>query len=277
MNLKVKTFNPPPVIKAGVIWSTVCKCGVAVLLFFIMVGCGPSRKINTNILYFQKDLDSLETVQVKENIIKTNDILNIQIFSKSLIQDQAAIFNLPDKTISQGYTVRNDGNIEIPLLGTIRAAGLTKIQLQTSIEEKLTNYIKNPSVMVRLAQFNINILGEVRSPGSHSFQTETVTLIDAISAAGDLTDQGKREDITVIREENLVRKIYKVDLRSGTLFLSPVFQMQPNDIVYVGANVKKLRALNTGPDRMNGLQLTSTLLSIFSTAIFLTYFIIKNN
>jgi polysaccharide export outer membrane protein len=267
MNLKISKFNPYFTRPKKLLWNSFAICGFA-FLFLGMSGCSSAKKINPGILYFQKDLDSLAIVQVKENTIKLNDILSVQIFSKSLIQDQAAIFNLPDKSVIVG----NDGYIEIPIIGKVKAVGLTKYRLQEAIEEKLVNYIKDPTVIVKLAQFNVSVLGEVRLPGSHGFPTEKVTLIDAIGAAGDLTDAGKREDITIIREENQVRTIYKVDLTSGTLFTSPAFLMQPNDIIYVGANVKKLRTLNTSPDRTNGLQLTSILLSLVSSATFLIYF-----
>ena len=89
----------------------------------------------------------------------------------------------------------------MPVIGDIKAAGLSKDSLQFLLEQKLAGYIKGPSVLVRFLGFNVNVLGEVRTPGTHKFLVDNVTVIDAISAAGDLTDYGKREDVTVIREE----------------------------------------------------------------------------
>lgn len=211
----------------------------------ITVSCNPSKKINRDFLYFQKGLDSIETLQFKETVIQTNDLLSIKIFSKTLNQEQAILFNLPviqtGNESKEGYLVGMNGNIDLPILGSIKAAGLTKIELQTSLTEKLSNYIKNPFVLIRFLQFKVNVLGEVKTPGTQNFQSEYVTVFDALGAAGDLTDFGKREDVVVIREESTRRKYYKIDLRSGAVFQSPVYQLEPNDIVYVGANKKSSR------------------------------------
>jgi polysaccharide export outer membrane protein len=164
------------------------------------------------------------------------------------------------------------GFIDMPVIGSVKAAGLTKAQLQTTLETKLTDNVRNPSVLVRLLQFNVNVLGEVRAPGTQKFNVDRVTIIDALSAAGDLTDFGKREDIMVIREQDGKKVYHTVDLRSKTLFQSPVYFLQPNDIVYVGPNKNKLKNIDVDPDaqRKTGLVLTvvSLVVSIASLIIF---------
>lgn len=235
---------------------------------FIVTGCGSSKKINTDFLYFQKSMDSLAAVQRVPVPIKVNDQLGITITSRSMNQEQVAIFNLPGNMVNgvnQGYQVNNNGNIDIPLVGDVKAAGLTREQLQANLREKLSSYIKDPAVIVRFSDFKINILGEVKMPGTHNFDKERVTIIDAISAAGDLTDFGKRNNIAVIREEGTARKYYNIDLRSGTLFQSPVYLLQPNDIVYVNATDRKLRMLNTNPDGQKGWQLFFGITSVVTT------------
>jgi polysaccharide export outer membrane protein len=239
-----------------------------ILCLFVLTGCGSSKKINGDFLYFQKSLDSLEIIQRVPVVIKVSDLLGIQITSKSMNQEQVSIFNLPANAVNGvnlGYQVGSNGNIDIPLLGDVKAAGLTKEQLQASLKEKLSSYIKDPAVSVRFSDFKINVLGEVKLPGTHSFDKDRVTIIDAISAAGDLTDFGKRSDIVVIREESLSRKYYNIDLRSGTLFQSPVYLLQPNDIVYVNATEKKLKMLNTSSDSQKGWQLFFGITSVVTT------------
>ncbi len=122
-------------------------------------------------------------------------------------------------------------------------------------------------MLVRFLQFNINVLGEVKTPGIQSFKTDRVTVIDAISAAGDLTDYGKRENIMVIREEAGIRKFYTLDLRSGALFHSPGYQLQQNDIVYVSANDNKLKTLNIDPEAQRKTGLVITGISVFATLV----------
>lgn len=182
------------------------------------------------------------------------------MYSKTVNQDQAAVFNIPATVPgpSQGYQVSESGNIDMPVIGSVKAAGLTKEQLQVLLMQKLTNYVKNPAVVVRFLQFNINVLGEVKSPGTKKFETDNVTILDAISSAGDLTDAGKREDVTVIREEGGKKIYHYVDLRSKTVFQSPVYNLQPNDIVYVKANKNKLKELSIDPEiqRKTGLFVT---------------------
>lgn len=240
-----------------------------ILLGILMVSCSSSKRINKDFLYFQRGLDSLGTVQLKEPLIQPNDLLSIYVFSKGLNQDQAALFNLPNigAAGANGYLVGMNGNIEIPIIGNVRAAGLTRTQLHDALEQRLLPYVKDPSVLVRFLQFKISVLGEVKSPGVQSYTTDRVTIIDAISTAGDLTDAGKREDVLVIREENGIRKSYPVDLRTGTLFQSPAFQLQQNDVVYVGANNIKLKTLKTNPTAQRDLQLGLSIASFFAFVV----------
>jgi polysaccharide export outer membrane protein len=144
--------------------------------------------------------------------------------------------------------------------------------LQTALEKRLTDNVRNPSVLVRLLQFNVNVLGEVRTPGTQKFLVDRVTIIDALSSAGDLTDFGKREDVMVIREEEGKKIYHSVDLRSKTLFQSPAYFLQPNDIVYVAPNKNKLKTIDMDTDaqRKTGLVLSviSLVVGIGSIIVF---------
>jgi polysaccharide biosynthesis/export protein len=222
------------------------------LCIIVFYSCSSSSQLSKDYLYFQSNLDSIAT-QMKEPVIKPNDLLSINIYSKSLNQVQTAVFNLPNTSsegsnsgggMVQGYHVDVAGNIDFPIIGTVQASGLTKVELQSILSQKLAIYIKDPSVIVRLINFRINVLGEVKTPGVHSFNIDRVTLLDAISAAGDLTDFANRDNIMVIREENGRRNFYKMDIRSGAFFKSPAFQLYPNDVVYISANTRKLKTLN---------------------------------
>ena len=104
------------------------------------------------------------------------------------------------------------------------------------MQEKWAPFVKDIGVNVQLEDITINLIGEFRSPGAKKFKTEKVTLIDAISAGAGLTDDGKRDDILVIREVNGKRTIYKVDFRDARFYNSPVYQLQQNDLVVVSAN-----------------------------------------
>lgn len=239
----------------------------------LLFGCNSSKKVTKeSFTYFQRGLDSMKHIQSKEPVIQNNDLLSIQVISTSLNQEQTLPFNLPPSAagVNSGYLVSMSGNVEMPVIGTIKAAGLTQIQLQKVIVEKLSPYVKDPSVIIHFLQFKVNVLGEVNSPGTKKFDADRVTIIDAISAAGDLTDKGKREDISVIREESNARKIYRVDIRSGSLFQSPVYLLQSNDILYVGASDQKFRELKaaTSSNTQKSLQIFGTVIGLFSSIIF---------
>lgn len=234
--------------------------------FAVLLSSCSSSKINTNYLYFKNGADTV-AAQQKETIIQANDLLSIQVYSRTLNQEQAAIFNIPitANSAAQGYQVSAAGNIDMPVIGAVKAAGLTKIQLQSALVQKLTDNVRNPSVLVRFLQFNVNVLGEVRTPGTQRFNVDRVTIIDALSAAGDLTEYGKREDIMVIREEEGKKIYHTVDLRSKTLFQSPVYTLQPNDIVYVAPNKNKLKSVNIDPDAQRRTGLVFNIISIVIT------------
>lgn len=234
---------------------------------FLFTSCSSLKKINNDFLYFQKGSDSTSAVILKAPIIQLNDLLNIQIFSKTLNQDQASVFNIPNNSGGNvnGYLVSMNGTVELPLIGEIQAAGLTRAELQAILIQKLTPYVKDPSVLVRFLQFKVNVLGEVHTPGTKNFQTDGVTIIDAISAAGDLTDFGKRHDVLVIREAGGNKVYYTVNLNDRNLFQSPAYQLQQNDIVYVGATTDKLKGLNTNTQKT--LQLGGAIISSIAVLV----------
>ncbi len=239
----------------------------------VFFSCNSSKRVTReDFVYFQNGLDSLKYIQSKEPIIQNNDLLTIQVLSTSLNQEQTIPYNMPVSAAgpNSGYLVNLTGYIEMPILGSIKAAGLTQAQLKKVIENKLSPYVKDPSVIIHFLQFKVNMLGEVNSPGTKKFDADRVTIIDALSTAGDLTDNAKREDIQVIREENGIRKIYRVDIRSGSLFQSPAYLLQSNDLVYVGASDQKFRQLraNTISVTQNGVQILGTIIGLLTSIIF---------
>jgi len=245
-----------------------------IFLAAILGSCGASKKVNEDYLYFRGGADTTST-PVKRTLIQPFDVLSIQVISRTMNQEQTAIFNFPgtkDPEQVQSYQVSASGDVEVPVIGPVKAAGLTVEGLQTSVAEKITNYVKNPGIIVRFLQFDVNVLGEVRNPGIQKFKTDRVTVIDAISSAGDLTDYGKRDDVVVIREQYGKKITYKLDLRSRTLFESPVYYLQPNDIVYVSPTKHKLKNLDVDPEaqRKTGLffSIASIVLSIGSIIVF---------
>jgi polysaccharide export outer membrane protein len=239
------------------------------------MACNSSRRLDHNFTYFQHGLDSIEKLKLSEPVIRPNDLLSIQVFSNSLNQEQIYLYNVANgfgpgvmtnainNPAAQGFLVNENGDIIYPSLGKLHAAGLTVLQLKNIIEHQLDSIVKKPEVLIRFLNFKVDVLGEVRNPGPKIFNNQRVTIIDALSAAGDLTDQGKRDNILIFREENGQVKHYTVDMRgANNMFNSPVFQLQQNDMIYVSPNDIKLKSVKRNPNVDRDLQLTLSFVSI---------------
>jgi polysaccharide export outer membrane protein len=233
------------------------------------------KKLNSAFNYFQKGLDSAQEMKFVPLNIKPSDLLNIQISSNTLNQEQVTLFNAANYGGSMGanggmmnqqqfggastigFLVDETGFIKYPMLGKIKAAGLTRDELAKNLEIELAKkeYVKDPNIQVRFLQLKVNVLGEVKSPGTKSFSADRITILDALSAAGDLTDRGRRDNVTIIREESGQKKSYKINLLNTDFINSPVFQLQQNDVVYVNANYIKLKETNFDPQFQRDLQI----------------------
>jgi polysaccharide export outer membrane protein len=150
-----------------------------------------------------------------------------------------------------GYLVQENGNIEFPIIGSIKVGGLTRTQAIEQIKQQLSSYVVNPTVSVRILNFRVTVLGEVRNPGTFTIPNERITILEALGVSGDLLITGERQNVLVIREEDGTRKEYRIDLTQESLFSSPVFYLQQNDVVYVEPNRAKrnssvINASNTG-------------------------------
>jgi polysaccharide export outer membrane protein len=132
-----------------------------------------------------------------------------------------------------GYLVEADGKIKIPYIGKIQAEGLTRLQLENALTEQFKEYTKNPVVNVRFLNYNFSVLGEVNRPGRLNMTTERVSILEAISMAGDITFLGKSDNVLIVREENGKRSFERVNLLSKNLFKSPFFYLKTNDVIYV--------------------------------------------
>ncbi len=267
--------------------------GVGVSLFTItLTSCDPQKRIAKDYNYFQRGVDSVPKIEFIEYKFVENDLITIQVIAGSLRQEDALLFNqanqstaisstagtstgiaLPSsaQTSSPTYQIDMQGYIEMVKIGKIKAAGLTKQELADLIKIKLADEIVKPLIIVKLAQFKVNVLGEVKRPGVVSFRTDKASILDAIAEAGDLTDYGKREDILLMRQIAGKYETFKIDLRNTTFINSPAFQVQQNDIIYVGANINKLKTLNVNPNfqRDYSLALTtiSTLFLVFNILV----------
>lgn len=188
-------------------------------------------------------------------LIEPDDLISIIVTTKD--PELGTIFNLQPGTINAeltnqstqntarnnvdfGYRVDPQGNIVFPILGQLHVAGMTRTELESLIKQRLLKegMLKDCSVSVSFLNSRISIIGDVKSPGNYDFKNDKYTLLQALADAGDLNITAKRV-ITVVREKNGKRQVYAVDLKSRSLFDSPAYYLQQNDVIYVMPNDKK--------------------------------------
>ena len=256
------------------------KINFTVFLCFMFVLMGTSCASRKDVAYFQL-ADQYKTKKVLANDgvkIQADDLLDIMVNNKN--PELAAPFNLSTlyseasgsvgSTNTQverlGYLVNQQGHIEFPILGAISVKGLTLFELANLVKKELVEkgYMEDPIVTVRLLNYKVAVLGEVNSPGTKLFETERVTILDAMSAAGDLTLYGKRDNVLLIREQNGERTMVRLDLTSTDLFESPYFYLQQNDVVYVEPVKNKINQRNSNPNVSIILSYLSFLTSLTS-------------
>ena len=210
---------------------------------FLMVLILSSCSTNKDVLYFRdsstKDQDKIVFIA---NKIQPNDILSILISSSS--QELALSYNLiQNATSTNGYLVNIDGFITMPILGKIKAQDLTLTELENFLVNKLKDekHLSNPIVTARLINAKFTILGEVNRPGTYNFSEENISILQAIGYAGDLTINGKRTNILIIREENNTKTYTTIDLTSKKWFSAPIYYLKPNDVIYVNPNAARVK------------------------------------
>ncbi|MBC7950077.1 MAG: polysaccharide biosynthesis/export family protein [Chitinophagaceae bacterium] len=222
-----------------------------VLTLFIVSSCGNTKKV----VYFPsvKDGGIPVTTPFPESLIQKNDILSINV--SSLNPDATAIFNTPNSAgggatgaagAPVGYLVNSEGFIQFPLIGNIKAEGLTKNQLKESMVKTLVDrkLLVDPIVTIRFVNFRVTVLGEVNHPTVVTVPNEKLSLLEAIGLAGDLTIYGKRQNVMIIREEKDQKVIKRVNLNSDEIFNSPYYYLQSNDIVYVEPTKAKVASVS---------------------------------
>ena len=237
----------------GIIRAVVL-AGVTVLLF----ACSTP----TNIAYIQDVKEGTVLTPPVASAIRLKPMDQISIIVSCRDPQVAAMFNLPTYTRRigeqsnlsanlgsnsngmSGYTVNSEGAIDFPIIGEVAIAGLTREQAATLIKERLVDskQIKDPVVTVEFMNLGFSVLGEVSNPGRYAIDRDRFTILDALSRAGDLTIDGQRENVTLLRSEGGKDQAYQINLLNAeSLYASPAFYVQQGDIIYVTPNERRQR------------------------------------
>ena len=202
---------------------------------------------------------------------RLDNLFNLPIVNQQLGQEASSSGSGTNRGMS-GYTVDNDGNIDFPVLGSLHIAGMTRGEAASFIKGELVSrdLAKTPIVTVEYMNLTFSVLGEVNSQGRYSIDRDNVTILDAISQAGDLTIYGRRDGVTVLRNVGGVQKSYKVDLCSAAdLYSSPAYYLQQNDVVYVEPNETRARQSTVNGNTVRSTSFWISLASLLTSVIVL--------
>ena len=232
-------------------------------------------------LYFNTP-DPIQNSDSNKNynpIFKSDDFLSITVMGP----DAAAVipFNLPVNALQstnngytqgvpspQGYLIDAEGYIDFPVIGKLKLGGLSRTDAIELIKKQLQVYVYNANIQIRILNFKVTVLGEVKNPGTFTIPNERLTLLEAIGLAGDLNITAKRKKVVVIRDIDGKKSETRIDLTSKTLFSSPVYYLNQNDVVYIEPNRAKMNSSVLNP--ANAGIIISAVSLMITVAAFLT-------
>lgn len=237
----------------------------------ILTSCASKSKM----VYLINNQESTSESVFKEVLIEPDDILQIVVTSDN--PEVSEPFNIPRFTLSSNtvsggtnnnnllltYLVDANGYVQMPKIGNVKVSGLTRTQAIEHLTSILRDYIKNPMVSLRIANFKYAVLGEVSKPGTFTIESERVTIFDAIANAGDLTVYGERQNIKIVREIEGKKEIAIVNITDTDIINSPYYYLKQNDVVYVEPNQVKLNSSKFGPS----VSITISIISLAVSAI----------
>jgi polysaccharide export outer membrane protein len=233
-------------------------------LLLLVASCA-SRE---DVVYFQ-DTGSFETLadnNVPITKFKVDDLVSIHV--SSLNPEASAPFNLIVGGADGGlnpqqvdYLVDQDGMIDFPVIGKIKIEGLSPDELRTMLTERLSGYLKDPIINIRLKNYTVTVLGAVARPGTYPTTGEQISILEALGLAGDMTPRGKRDNVLVMRDFNGTKVYNRIDLTTKESLKSPVYYLSQNDVVYVEPNKTGIRETSIG----SNTALTVSILSLLTT------------
>jgi len=246
------------------------------LLVFLIFSCKPSKEI----IYYQ-NIDSLKSSEIMNTYeikFQPDDLLTIIVSAED--PESAMPFNMSTVSVPsvgnnslagqqslQTYLVDTNGFIDFPILGKLKVGGLSRSELMELLETRIGSYIKNPIINLRRMNFKISVQGEVTAPDIYTFNSDRVTLIEAISMAKDLTIYGKRNNILIIREVNGVKTFNRIDITKADFINSPFYYLSQNDVIYVEPNKTKINGAAIGTNTGVIISITSLLITIITLVV----------
>ncbi|MDR2498013.1 MAG: polysaccharide biosynthesis/export family protein [Tannerellaceae bacterium] len=265
---------------------------IAFGLLLLAASCGTPK----DVVYFQ----NIDTLAEQQRELMTNnyvsriapdDILSIIVTSQSpevatpfnpplytytIPQQEKVVNNSSDITMPMAqlsnsseltpYQVNSDGDIKFPVIGSFHVAGLSKQEVENKLQTEVRRYVPDAIVHVRVQNFKVAVMGDVLQPGIVPVQNERITILEALSRAGDMTINGSRTNVLVIRDYNGEKEYGRIDLTTADIFASPYYYLRQNDIVYVQPNKARQKSARSSAGENLMIMTFSAIISAVSAA-----------
>lgn len=254
---------------------------ILLLLFFFIISCKPRQDFN-----YMKNIEDVAiqtSIEKSKNTLQVGDRLVILIAAKDmdvvkpfnqnystseLVQPNIAGGNTPNvgQQVISGptYTIDENSNIDFPVLGEINTKGKSLVELKEEIEDKVSKYVINPSVNIRITNFKVTVLGEVNRQGDYTIPNGSATILNALGLAGDLTIYGERDNVLIVRNVDGEISKTRINLADANFVNSPFFYLKQGDVIYVSANETKQKTSRLNPNAGIYISVASVVLGLLA-------------
>ena len=247
---------------------------LGVLVFLCMFTSCASRK---DLVYFQPDSTQLtNSYELNSPKLQPGDILAISVTADDVRATEP--FNQVSPYNNSGtlqntnpfiptYSIDVNGNIDFPKIGQIKLAGKTRTEAMAVLKREVSRFIVNPGISMEVRNFRITVLGEVKNPGTFPVNNDRITILEALGLAGDLTINGVRNNVLVIREQNGQKTEYRVDLTKQDALNSPVYYLAQNDVIYVEPNGARIQSSKYTQNTSIFVSIASLIITIVAVVV----------
>lgn len=251
------------------------KLCISVISFVTLTIFFSSCANRKDLVYFQPDSTLLhQTYELNAPKLQPGDQLVIMISADDIRAteafNQASIYqsrNSNDIAFRPTYAIDVEGNIDFPKLGKVNLGGLTRTEAISKLRTELSTYIQDPGVNINIVNFRVTVLGEVRNPGSYLIQNDRITILEALGMAGDLTINGVRNNVLVIREQDGEKEEFRVDLTKRDALNSRVYYLAQNDVIYIEPNGAKVQSSKYTQNNSLFISIASIIITMISVIV----------
>jgi len=247
---------------------------ISFLILLVLFSSCANKK---DLIYFQPDTTALNTsYELNASKLQAGDILTISVTANDIRATEP--FNQINAYSATGtiqntnpflptYTIDNNGYIDFPKLGKVKLVGMTRTQAIDFLRQEISRFIVEPGVNINIRNFRITVLGEVRNPGTYTIDNDRITLLEALGLAGDLTINGVRNNVLVIREQNGMKEEFRVNLTKREALNSPVYYLAQNDIIYVEPNGARVQSSKYTQNNSLFISIAGIIITIISVIV----------